>query len=357
MPISLITATQLDASLLAAWRSLQACHPALQSPYYCPEFTLAVAAVRKDVRIAVIEDSNRVVGFLPFQARWGMGRPVGGSLSDHHGVICAPDTRWSWPGLLKATRLDSWRFDHLPRAQAPADPSVTPCESPGLDLSRGMATYLAGRRAHGVRRLGELERKARKLAREVGPLRLEAHTRDPQVLETVMRLKSLQCRRTGVPDCFAQPWARALAEGICAWQAPQFSGRLSALYAGEHLVGAHLGMRSAQVWHWWFPVYDAGYAPYSPGGQLLLQVAQAAADQGHALLDLGKGDDPYKQSFADCSLPLAEGWVARPSVTSAWLQACTEMRQWLQTSPLVQPLRPLVRRWRRARVQAGVDQA
>lgn len=352
MPITLITAAQLDDSLQATWRALQGSNPALHSPYYAPEFTLAVASVRDDVRIAVLEEDHRVAGFLPFQVRWGVGLPVGGGLSDHHGVVCAPGTGWSWPDLLRAARLDSWRFDHLPLDQAPAGLAITPCESPALNLSRGMAAYLAGRRACGVRRLGELDRKARKLAREVGPLRLQAHSSDPRVLETVLRLKSLQCRRTGVPDFFAHRWAQALAERICAMQGPHFGGRLSALYAGDQLVGAHLGMRSPQIWHWWFPVYDHAFAAYSPGGLLLLHVAQAAADQGHGLLDLGKGDDPYKQSFADCSLPLAEGWVARPAITSAWLAACTGARHWLGNSAFVQPLRPWVQRMRRLRAQA-----
>ncbi|MFY8102606.1 MAG: GNAT family N-acetyltransferase [Ramlibacter sp.] len=345
MHISLITASQLDAPLQAAWRALQADNPALQSPYFAPEFTLSVAAVRGDVRIAVMEQAGRIAGFFPFQARWGMGLPVGGSLSDHHGVVCAPGARWHWPDLLRAARLSSWRFDHLPREQAPAT-SCTCAVSPALDLSRGMAAYLAGRRACGIRRLDECLRKARKLAREVGPLRFEAHTRDPRALETVLRLKSQQCRRTGVRDFFAQSWARALAERIAATEEPQFGGRLSALYAGDALVAAHLGMRARRVWHWWFPVYEHAYAPYSPGALLLLQVAQAAADEGHDGLDLGKGADAYKQSFADSGLPLAEGWVYRPSPTTAWLAARTGALRWVRSAAWAQPLRPWLRRIR-----------
>lgn len=347
MHVSLITAAQLDAPLQDTWRALQDRHPALQSPYFTPEFTLAVAAVRDDVRIAVMEQAGRVVGFFPFQVRWGMGLPVGGSLSDHHGVVCAPGTRWQWPHLLRATRLSSWRFDHLPRDQAPGG-DCSQAISPLLDLSRGMAAYLAARRAQGIRRIDESLRKARKLAREVGPLRLEAHTRDPRVLAFVLRLKSQQCRRTGVPDFFAQPWARTLAERIAATEGPHFGGRLSALYAGDALVAAHLGMRSRRVWHWWFPVYEPSWAPYSPGAQLLLQVAQAAADEGHACLDLGKGADAYKQSFADSGLPLAEGWVHRPALTTAWLTARTAAVRWARDTAWTQPLRPWLRRIRRA---------
>ncbi|MEY4653328.1 MAG: hypothetical protein RI884_1909 [Pseudomonadota bacterium] len=346
MKISLITPAQLDAPLQAAWRAMQDRHPALQSPYFTPEFTLAVGAVRDDVRIAVLERDHQVTGFFPFQARWGVGLPVGGSLSDHHGVVCARGTRWHWPDLLRGARLSSWRFDHLPREQAPAG-ACSQALSPALDLSRGMAAYLAARRCNGIRRLDECLRKARKLAREVGPVRLEAHTQDPRVLETVLRLKSQQCRRTGVADFFAQPWARALAERIANTQGPHFGGRLSALYAGDTLVAAHLGMRSRRVWHWWFPVYDHAWAPYSPGVQLLLQVAQAAADEGHGWLDLGKGADAYKQSFADSGLPLSEGWVHRPALSTAWLATRAATLRWAKTASWMQPLRPMLRRARR----------
>lgn len=346
MNITVIGASQLDASLQAAWRDLQAGNASLQSPCFAPEFTLAVAEVRDDVRIAVLEQEGRISGFFPHQARWGIGLPVGGRLSDHHGVVCASGARWNWLQLLRAARLSSWRFDHLPREQAAQVARSTPALSPVMDLSRGFAAYLAGRRACGIRRLGEIERKGRKLAREVGPLRFEAHTTDQRVLETVLRLKSRQCRRTGVPDFFAQAWARALAQRIAATQTPHFSGCLSALYAGDTLVAAHLGMRSPGVWHWWFPVYEQALAPYSPGGLLLLNVAQAAAAQGHAMLDLGKGEDPYKHSFADASLPLAEGWVHRPALSTAWLATRGKIRQWTQAASWLQPLRPIVRRMR-----------
>jgi CelD/BcsL family acetyltransferase involved in cellulose biosynthesis len=262
-------------------------------------------------------------------------------------VVCAPDTPWDWQALLRASRLASWHFDHLPREQAPHGGVCIAADSPGMDLSRGMTAYLDARRASGVRSLAEFERKARKLAREVGPLRFEAHTQDPQVLATVLHLKSQQCRRTGVHDFFARPWTRALVESIGSLQHPHFAGRLSALYAGDQLVGAHLGMRSATVWHWWFPVYSHAMAPYSPGAQLLLHVAHAAADAGCGLLDLGKGDDAYKRSFADCSLPLAEGWVAaRPALTFAWLAGRDAARRWAKTSSLTQPLRVLRKRLR-----------
>jgi len=87
-----IAAHELDAGLVAAWRSIQEREPRFESPYFCPEFTRAVGAVRDDVRVVVIENDGRPAGFFPHQrAAWGRGSPVGGPVSDYHGVIAASD--------------------------------------------------------------------------------------------------------------------------------------------------------------------------------------------------------------------------------------------------------------------------
>lgn len=201
-------------------------------------------------------------------------------------------------------------------------------------------------------RVGQLERKARKLEREVGPLRFVAHTGPTGVLERVFALKSAQCRRTGTADVFAPGWTRSLARRLLAVSHDHFGGCLSALYAGERLLAAHLGLRSARVWHWWFPVYEPAFAAYSPGGILLLEVAREAARRGASALDLGKGDDPYKRSFADHEVALAEGCVTRPSAAALLRRLRQGSEAQLRASPIATPLRPLLRaanRWVRAR--------
>lgn len=345
MKISVIRATELGPSERARWEELQAGAPALASPCFSHEFTRAAAAVRPDVRIAVLEQDRQVVGFFPHQCRWGAGLPVGGRLSDHHGVVAAANTRWDWHALLKACGLSYWQFDHLAASQRPGVP-VMQSGSHGLDLSRGYQAWWQAKLAAGSN-LSQLPRKARKLEREVGPLRFEADCRDPAVFDTVIRLKSEQCRRTAQLDFFAWGWTRALVEQVRDTQAPRFAGRLSALYAGDTLVAAHFGMRSPGVWHWWFPVYSHAHQAYSPGALLLSRVAEAAASQGHGLLDLGKGDERYKLSFADCETPVVEGIVTRPTLLT-WARGLKKgTGRWLRTSSLAQPLRPLLQRYRR----------
>lgn len=338
MKITVIAPPELDPSLQARWRSLQEAQPLLASPYFTPDFTLAVGAVRNDVRVAVIEDAGHVAGFFPFQQQWGGGLPVAGRLSDHHGVIADPAFRWDWHELLRTCRLGYWQFDHLPAPQRPGDVQVHLAMSPGLDLSRGFEAYRAARMAAGGRRMGELPRKGRKLEREVGPVRFEAHSRDSSALARVIQLKSEQCRRTGALDCFAPTWARELVERIAATDLPHFGGRLSTLHAGDTLVAAHFGMRSSRVWHWWFPVYSRDHGAYSPGAQLLMSLAEKAAAEGHALLDLGKGDEAYKDSFADTGTALAAGIVSRHSPITYLRAARKSTGRWLRASPIARPL-------------------
>lgn len=224
--------------------------------------------------------------------------------------------------------------------------------SPGLDLSRGFGHWAQGRREAGAL-LPKLARSLRKLEQEVGPVRLELHSRDLQVFDTVIRLKREKCQRTAQLDFFAWDWTRAMVEHLRGADEQTFGGRLSALYAGDALVAAHFGIRSERVWHWWFPVYSHAHAKYSPGSLLLLKVAEAAAAEGHVLLDLGKGDELYKSRFADWSAPLLQGCVARPTVITAARQMRQAAAHWLQSSRLAQPLRPVLAGLRRVRHALG----
>jgi CelD/BcsL family acetyltransferase involved in cellulose biosynthesis len=347
MKISVISVAELDASAISAWHRLQQGNPALASPYFSAEFTQAVAAVRPELRIAVIESDHVVAGLFPFENSGGRGQAVGAPLSDHHGIVCAPGAHFDWKSLLHATGLSYWTFDHLPRDQAPPGVAVTHSLSPSLDLSRGFTAWKQGRIAAGIGSMTQLDRKSRKLAREFGPLRLESHAGDRAVFDAVLKGKSMQCQRTGAHDFFAGRWARELVERVWQTQSESFGGRLSALYAGDTLVAAHMGMRSATTWHWWFPVYDHAFSKHSPGALLLMQVAQAAADQGHTLLDLGKGDDAYKNHFADGGLPLVEGWVKRPALATALQGARRQARAWWRESDLVRPMRRNLFPWLR----------
>ena len=298
------------------WRNLQESNPELVSPCFSPEFTQAVAAVRPDVEVAVVQGmNNEIRAFFPFQRHHRTRAiPVGGIVSDYQGIICRPDFECDPRDLLEKCGLVAWDFDRLIASQEFFLPYHKLCEPSALiDLSRGYAAYVQERRAAGSRQISQCQNSIRRLEREAGPLRFIAHSPDRKLLSQVLAWKSEQYLRTGWRDLFAPGWGRDLVERIHAIQSEKFAGMFSALYAGEHLIAGHLGMRSSSVWHYWFPAYDRRFSRFSPGLILLLHMAEHGPSIGIRALDLGTGMSLYKERLMSASVSVAEGSVERPS--------------------------------------------
>ncbi len=352
----LIRGDELPGDVVDAWSALQDSVPALDGPYFRPEYVQAVAAGRDDVEVAVLEDAGRPIAFFPFQrGPGGVGLPVGGRFSDFHALIAPPDLRWSPGELLRACRLRAFAFDHLLAAQEPFRPwHWTETTSPYVDLSGGFDAYRAERRQAGSREIEQILYKLRKAERRLGPMRLEWHSRDPAVLETLLGWKSAQLRATGQPDRLARPWVRRMLDRILLSQAEAFAGVLSALWLGERLAAVHHGMRSRTVLHWWIPAYDRALGPFSPGQLSFVEIARAAAQRGLRRVDLGKGDEAYKARLMSGAIAIAVGSVdLRPLVgplSKGWYRAA----EWARRSPLRGPLLGPVR-WARRVTHSRAD--
>lgn len=352
--VSLLRGGELPGDVVAPWTALQESVPALDGPYFRPEYVRAVAAARADVEVAVLEDARGPAAFFPFQrARGDVGVPVGGRFSDFQAVIAPPELRWDPAALLRACRLRAFRFDHLLADQEPFGPHHwSRTTSPYVDLSGGFEAYRAGRRAAGSREVEQILYKCRKAERRLGPLRLEWHTGEAAVLDTLLRWKSAQLRATGQPDHVGRPWVRRMLEQILLARDDAFAGVLSALWLGDRLAAVHLGMRSRTVLHWWLPAYDRALGASSPGQLSFLEIARAAAERGVRRVDLGKGDEPYKARLMSGAIAIAEGAVdLRPlagPLLRGWHHAVEASRRSPLRGPLLGPVR-WVRRLARAR--------
>jgi CelD/BcsL family acetyltransferase involved in cellulose biosynthesis len=341
---------------LAVWRGVQAERPELHSPYFCPEFVQLVARHRPGVSVGVLSDDAGVFGFFPFHADGTVGGPIAGQLTDFQGVV-ADRTRGNRAGLntqklLSQCGLTRFHYDHVLASQPWLTGRTGVAPSAAMDLRHGYDAYTDDRRQHGGSRFKDLGRRRRRMERELGELRFVAHAPDGDLLAQVVTWKAEQFIRTGLDDPFQQRWVRDVVTAVHQADEPVngFAGVLSALYAGDQLVAAHLGMHSAQVWHYWFPTYDHRYNKYSPGLQLLLAMAEEAAGRGMHTLDLGKGDDAYKTVFGNRSTDVAEGVAALPSLRWEARKAATRTkeaaREALKQSPLAEPLRTGLRRLR-----------
>ena len=357
MRVEVITPGELSRADRERWLALLRSNPQLTSPYFHPEFAACVGSVRPNARIAVLEQDG-AHAYFPFQhSRLGVGAPIGGGLSDYQAVIASQHTRFDPRELLEQCGLAIWEFDHLVAAQKPFRPfhrRIT--GSPFLDLSDGYEAYIRGRRDAGAKRLTELIRKGRKLEREIGGVEFVAHRVDEGLLDLVIKWKSKQCRRTGVLDYFSElAWTVPLARRIMEANSDGFSGMLSVLYAKGRVAAAHLGMRSERALHYWFPVFepDGEFAPYSPGGILLLKLAEHAARSGISVLDLGKGDESYKASFMSGAVQIAEGAVDTNSWPATLWHVRQRSQQWLRDTPALAPIREGVRAYRQLRRRAS----
>jgi CelD/BcsL family acetyltransferase involved in cellulose biosynthesis len=308
----LVATNELDEGLIAAWRDIQDKNDAYANPYFCPEFAQLVGCVRKDVRVVVIENDGRPVGFFPFQrGAFGLGRPVGGALSDYHGVVAETGSDWTVTDLMNAARLSAWSFDHLIDTSGRFRSHVTAqASSPLIDLSAGYPQYMREL----AQPPSDFPRKARKLARDHGDIGFTFHDADERQIERMIAWKRDQYSRTGVPDAFGVGWTSDLLRAILAMQTPRFAGVCSVLRAGEEIIAIHVGMRSHRVLHWWFPAYDRSFEKYSPGIILLFRIAEALAEVGATVIDFGKGDAQYKRSAMNRAVELQEGCVEMPSL-------------------------------------------
>jgi CelD/BcsL family acetyltransferase involved in cellulose biosynthesis len=352
--IRVIPGRNLDTRITGAWLDLLATNPELASPYFRPEFTSAVAEVRDDIEVAVVETDGEIVALFPFQrGAGGAGGPIGGILSDFQAIIARPDFAFDPLELVRACRLVAWDFDHLLVSQKPFQRFHRQVEdSPRMDLSRGYPAYAAERRAAGSEQIKKCENLMRRVEREIGPLKFSLHAPETVTLEQVLSLKSRQYAEGGNPDLFAETWIRTLAMKIHTTQSAEFAGMLSTLCAGDRLVAGHFGMRSRTAWHYWFPAYDEAMSKYSPGLILLLKMAEAAPTLGLHTIDLGKGLSQYKQRLMSGAVSVATGSVELPSLLSLRRAAHRNLRRIAANSPLGGPARQIMRRLRGAPKQS-----
>jgi len=336
MKFTVIRSNDLTPEHLSVWSGIQEANPALASPYFRPEFAMAAASVRDDVFIAVLEEGGKVVGFFPYQRRrFRIGKPVGGPLSDHHGVIARIDADWRGDELIRACGLSAWDFDHLIASQLPFQRYHTSrAKSPFMDLSRGFHAYATERIQAGSCVVTETRRKERKLEREVGRISFELDCSDDGVLRTLMRWKSGQYASSGLVDIFQFEWIVQFLQRLLVIKGEGFAGILSVLRAGDQIAAAHMGMRSRTVWHWWFPSYNRCLGQYSPGSILLMKMAEAAPSLGIRAIDLGKGDSLYKQRLTSGAVEVAEGSVEASCVTSMARRIRRGVEAWVRGSAL-----------------------
>lgn len=339
---------ELSAQELSLWRSLTH-QTEYASPFFHPTYTQAIAIFRNQVEVAVLTEGSQPIGFLPFERHAGkVGRPLGIKLADFQGCISQEPIHFEQPGFLKRLNLSQIHFDHLVHS-GPANESIlSQSDSPYMDLSHGYQEYLTARRESGNRSLSQVLRKERKMEREVGPITFQWQDMDEQAMHLLFEWKSAQRKATNTADILEFEWVRSFLTHLQQTEQSGMNGALSSLRIHDRVVAVHFGIFTENCLHYWFPTYDYEFHKYSPGLILLLRMAERCAELGISRLDLGKGEDSYKESLASGAISLAVASYDRSSTRKFIRRSLLHAKQWVKQSRFksaLQKPKKLIRQW------------
>ena len=312
----------LDADEIRTWRQIQLQSPWLDSPFYSPEFTIAVGAARDDTRVAILRRQGGIFGFFPFHAApRGIGKPVGGTFSDYQGPILAQGTKISADSLLDACGLRAYDFNHCPVPLAPlAEGGFVRSQSPRIHFHDGYDAYVAASTSTLKDAIRNTERRGRKIEREISPVTYAFDDRREESWDWLVETKTRALAKEGTQAGFEVPWIKALHTQLRQADSTEFSGLMSTIRCNDKLIAAHFGLRRGPVLCWWHTTFDEDYRQYAPGLMLLLMTIREGASRGLSVIDLGRGNQHYKMVFSNSQNDLCEGAIARRHSVAAALR-------------------------------------
>lgn len=332
MIVQLKKPESLTPSDLIRWLEIIEESGDFSSPYFHPDFTLAVAQCRDDVEVAVFSFEDRTVGFFPYQRAGNVARPVGGMLSDAHGIIHSPDSPISVENALALCGLSAWHFHYQIESQIPEASWQPDVELAAvMNLEGGFEAYVSRLESKNV--VKQTDRKARKLSREHGTIRFEWNSSSQEAFDQLIEWKSAQYESSDIADVFSFDWTRKLLQSLWRNSDGQLRGLLSVMFVDDRPVAVHFGLQANGVLHQWFPAYDPKLRDYSPGMIHLMDMARHGEEQGVERIDLGRTCH-YKSRVATHTTKVAEGCVDLRPVHRLLRQGYHQTFEWLRHSPL-----------------------
>jgi CelD/BcsL family acetyltransferase involved in cellulose biosynthesis len=293
---------------IAWWRHLTAtCHE-LRSPFFSVEFAQAVTEAGARTRVCLLYENGELTGFFPFQfadrftRSMTAGQRIGGDLNDFCGIVL--DSSRHGPiglqNILHCARLASFEVSHLEELQLRLGLRAgEPSQGARIKIDTVLNHYWESLKSSHRSAYDTLRNRERKSERDFSLVEFVfAHEEPSELVQLVVAEKRQQYERTGVPDDLAEPWKPRCLDHIARYREGGCVPVLSALYFDGEWAALHFGVRSGNVLHYWFPVYNPRFSGLSPGLILLARMIREAADHGIGEIDLGEGLSRYKEVFA-----------------------------------------------------------
>lgn len=153
-----------------------------------------------------------------------------------------------------------------------------------------------------------LKKKRRRLT-DLGKVSFKIVTASPdreKVLGALIRQKSRQYRETQGFDGFDRPGFRDYYENLTERSGLNGPVHLCALLVDDNVVASQWSLISAHRLYALLCAFDPEWGRYSPGRILLEELIEWSIISGVRNLDLGVGDEPYKDDYCEERIPLYE---------------------------------------------------
>jgi CelD/BcsL family acetyltransferase involved in cellulose biosynthesis len=189
-------------------------------------------------------------------------------------------------------------------------------------ISEGMDAWLAERG-------GDFRREVRRRARrcEEQGFRIFTTVDPAEITQRLPRLQDFYLRRKaergGEGYRFDDQMSKAFEDALHVSEPGRFG--LSVLERDELIIGMQMVLRAGTRMSSWMTGYDPApeWSRLGTGIATLLEALDAGTRAGFALVDLGVGDEPYKDTFQDATLPLESVTWCKPRL-ARMLQLATQ---------------------------------
>jgi CelD/BcsL family acetyltransferase involved in cellulose biosynthesis len=287
------------------------------------------------VRVAVVRQAGEPRAFLSANVGRVTAIAAGGAMSDYEGLVGDPGPEFDPTQMVRALGVDRYDFSHILEARTEFLPYAKGrAISWIVDTPDGYEAYAAQRRAAGVSALKELDRKRRKVEREVAPTVFTARSLSKAAFDRMIALKRTQFRTTGQTDVFDAGWPLKLLEDLFALSIPGFGGALFTLHIGDALAAAQFHLMGETTIHAWMIAHEPEFERYSPGLLLFQDILRWMDQTPYDRLDLGYGDYRFKLELSNAQASLMHGFVGMPSAASLLRGAAYGVRQAAEALPL-----------------------
>jgi CelD/BcsL family acetyltransferase involved in cellulose biosynthesis len=254
----------------------------------------------------------------------------------HEGLVGDPGPGFDPRALLNALGVDRYDFSHV-LADAPAFAAFGRGQELSwiVDAPEGYEPYAAARRAAGVTALKDLDKKRRKVEREVGAAVFTARSASKADFDRLIELKREQYRATAQTDVLAPAWTRQLLLDLFERPStPEFGGELFTLHIGGALAAVQFHMLGERTIHAWMIGHEATFERYSPGLLLFQDILRWMDGQAYDRLDFGYGDYRFKRELSNVQQTLLHGFVGQPSAATLVREAAYGVRRVAEALPL-----------------------